>query len=97
MRLPSRRKYPRELHIGDETYSIRIVDKIPGEKSDVYGICDPGNHVIYIQNGLTKSQMFRTFIHEVLHALECEHDIKIKHEQIYQLEKAIGDLFLANF
>jgi len=97
MRLPPLRKYPKELHVNEETYSVRFVDKIPGEKLDVHGICDSGKHEILIRKDLTKSQTFRVFIHEVLHALEFEYEIKIEHKTVHQLEKAIGDLFIANF
>lgn len=97
MKLREAKDYPKEIHIGEETYEIRVVKKMPSNLKGCVGACDPGKHVIYIKKGLTKSQMFRTFIHECLHAIEFEFEIPIKHKTIYQLEKAITDTILSNF
>jgi len=99
MKIPGRKSYPKELHINEETYTIKWVQEIPeGRKNDdTVGLCDGASHTIYIKRGLTKSQAFRTLIHEVLHALEFEYEIDIPHKTVHQLEKAIGDLLIANF
>lgn len=97
MKLPGVKDYKTEIHINDETYTIKFVKRIPGEKKDVVGLCDDTKRIIHVRSGLTKSQMFRTYLHEVLHAMDAEWEIKLTHRQVYLLEKALGDLFLSNF
>jgi Zn-dependent peptidase ImmA (M78 family) len=95
MKLP--RKYWSELHFNDETYLIKFVKRIPGEKASTVGLCDPEKKLIYIKKGMSLSQTFRTFFHEALHALCDEYKIKIRHKDIYKLEKAICDTLMMNF
>lgn len=97
MKLPMDAGYPTELHINEETYTIKFVSRIPVKGRGVVGLCDPGSRTIYIKKGMTKSQTFRTLIHEVLHGIENEYSIPISHKVVHQLEKAIGDFFLTNF
>jgi hypothetical protein len=93
MKLPSVKDYPMEIHVGDETYVIRFVSRMP--KNEV-GLCDDGAHVILIKRGMSKAQTFRTVVHEVLHAIEFEYQLKVPHKLVYQLEKAIVDVLLMN-
>lgn len=97
MKLPNRKRYPKELLIGDETYSIKFVSKVDKGSCDVVGNCNPTTRRIRIKNDLSAADTFYTFIHEVLHAMEFEYEVDIKHSHIYMLEKAISDLFLQNF
>lgn len=97
MRLPNKSEYPSEVHVCEETYKVKFVDKIPQGGRKCVGLCDPGTRTIYIKNGLTKSQTFRTFTHEAIHALEAEWEIDMPHKMVYQFEKAIVDFLLMNF
>lgn len=98
MRLRNESDYPSELHIGEETYAIQFVTRIPGGSAQDVGLADSGKKVIYLKKGMTKSMLMRTFVHEVIHALaEFEYEIKLKHKQVYQLERAIADFLLMNF
>lgn len=96
MKLPKHDAYPKELHINEETYTVHVVTRIPDEKASTLGLCDSGTKRIYIKKA-SKAQMFRTFVHESLHAIEFEYQLDIKHEMVYKLEKAISDLLLMNF
>jgi hypothetical protein len=95
MQLPQIRKYPREVRVKDETYQVKFVRKIKGERSTL-GECDPESRTIRIKLGQSLAETFATFIHEVLHAIEFEYEIKISHRAIYLYEKGIADLLLAN-
>lgn len=95
MKLLSKRQYPGTLLIKGEEWRIAFVDRIEGKET--VGMCDPSNRIIYIANGQSKEEMFATFIHECLHALEMEHDIKISHKAIYALEKAVFQFLTENF
>lgn len=96
MKLPLSAKYPKTLEIKDEIYQIRIVKKIPNEDSRTMGLCDDGKKIIWIKSRQSKRGMFRTFIHELLHAIECEYSIKLKHKRIDILELALEALITDN-
>jgi hypothetical protein len=99
MKLLTQKDYPKEIHIGEETYTVKFVTRFPKGVKDrnCVGLCDPSTRTIYLKKGMSKSQLFRTFIHEILHGLEFEYDIPVPHKVVYQLEKAIGDLLMTNF
>ena len=97
MKLFTAKGYKSEFHVGEETYTLKFVKKIPGGNAADIGLCDPEERTIYVKKGLSKALMFRTVVHELLHSIEFEYEIKIKHETIYQLEKALVDTLLMNF
>jgi len=47
--------------------------------------------------GLDKTELFRTYVHEVLHAFEDESDFEIDHPIVDRLELWITDFFISNF
>lgn len=85
----------RELKVRDETYQIRYIRKFDDKKT--MGECDPSKREIRIKTGLTPKQRFRTLIHEILHALEFEYDLDLKHKLVYDLEMPLYRLFKDNF
>lgn len=96
MRLPAANCYPKFINVNDERYEIRMVKRIPGEKRADCGLCDDGRKIIWIRKTQSPMGLFRTFLHEILHAIECEHSIRIKHEQVYALELAFSALIVDN-
>lgn len=97
MKLPTIKQYPKELHFNEETYKIKFVGRIPGGSKYDKGLCDGSSNTIYLRKSMDKSSMFRTLIHESIHAMEFEYEIKITHPVVHQLEKAIGDFLMVNF
>lgn len=95
MKLPTITEYPKELKIGNALYKLRIEAKLPIKKAD--GLCDYDNKTIWIRDTLPLTEVFNTFVHEVLHAAELEHSIKLSHKVVYQLETFISDFVLSNF
>lgn len=95
MKLLTKSQYPTSLKVKDEEYRVAFVADIAGDNT--VGQCDPGNRVIHIENGQSREEMLKTFIHETLHALEFEYDIKISHKAIYKLEIAIFNFIRDNF
>jgi hypothetical protein len=75
-----------------ETYRIKFKK---GMKC--LGLTDAGDKTITMRSDMSPRELFATFIHELLHAMQFEHGIKIKHKSIYKYEKAIVDLLLDNF
>lgn len=82
------------VRINDETYDIKFVAKF--DDLDTVGECCPESRTIRIKRGLDPQERLKTYIHEVLHSMEFEFDIKIKHKTIYALEEAIFDFFIKN-
>lgn len=94
--------YPERLKIGDRYYRIRFVKSIRGCKKSVLskgtnvGLCDEARAEILIRAELTTDEKLATLIHELIHAMEFEYQIKIPHEAVYQYEKAVFDFLCAN-
>lgn len=102
MKLLRMAQYPREIRIpcrdgGTQVYAVRWVSKKSRKlPKDTIAHCHPGDYVIRIKRGLGRAETFKSFIHEVLHAIEFEYPIKIKHKVIYELEDAIFRLLQLN-
>lgn len=97
LRLPGYSDYRTEFHVGEETYLLKFVSRMPAVGKGAVGLCDPESRTIYVKKGLSKSMLFRTVTHELLHAIEFEMDLNVPHKLIYQFEKAIVDTLLMNF
>jgi hypothetical protein len=95
MKLPSIRQYPKEIHFGDETYTIRFIRKF--KDKDTLGECDPSEKEIRIKLGIGRKETLKTVIHELCHLLEFETPCTLHHETIYKLEDAIFELLTKNF
>lgn len=92
LRLPKQNKYPKKIHYKDITYKIRFVKNL-----NCYGETDPGKKEIRIKHGISEREMFKTLLHELLHLVELETPIKLKHKTVYKLEQAIFELLIDNF
>ena len=85
--------YPRQLVIGDEVWSVKFVRKLDG----CYGECDPSNNEIRIRMKQSHDETLKTFIHEVVHALEFSFEFDLEHRHVYALEEAVFQLLRDNF
>lgn len=92
MKIPNIKDYPKTIHLRGETYKIRFVKKL-----GCMGETDAIKREIRIKAGMSKNETFRTAIHELLHFLEFEFPVKIKHKTVYKLEKAVFQLLIDNF
>ena len=61
------------------------------------GETDSNKREIRIKAGMSDNETFKTFIHEVLHFIEMEYPVKIKHSLVYELEQAIYEFVVDNF
>lgn len=95
MSLPKKKNYPKKLFIGGDEYKVQFVKRF--KESNTMGYTDAGLKVIRLSEKLTPEEMFKTFIHEVLHAIEFSHPVEIKHRTIYELSDALYDFFECNF
>lgn len=93
--------YPSKLRIGDRTYKIRFVNRIRGcnlpvGKGATVGIFDPHRIEILIKKGMSEDDTLKTLLHELVHAIEYEYEIKISHRGVYRFEEALFDFICAN-
>jgi hypothetical protein len=90
--LPKPKSYPKEIFFGSEKYKIKFKKNF-----DKYGETNAAKKTITIKAGMSRRTTMTTLIHELLHVLEFEIPVKIKHKTIYKLESAIMELLLDNF
>ena len=83
MKTPKR--YPKTLKIRNTEYKLKFVKDI----SQASGLCDGADGLIIISKRQSPDNIFRTLIHEVIHAIEGEYEIKMSHENVYKFERAI--------
>lgn len=62
----------------------------------VAGLCHTGDHLITIRCGQTPIERFKTFVHEVLHAICYEYRIAHTEGDIERLEDPIVNFLLDN-
>lgn len=97
MKLPSAKDHDgTEWAIGEESYLVKVVKRIPDASADTVGLCDPSTQTIWLKRGQSRAALFRTWVHELLHAIEAEAGIDLKHKDIYTLERGIADALLMN-
>ena len=90
--LPSKDKYPKILFIRNEIYKILMNPKMKD-----FGETNYEKKTITLKSAMSSRELFKTFIHEMLHALDEENGIGLTHKQVYKLETAIFELLIDNF
>lgn len=81
--------FPKIVYINDTSYHIRFLKRLKYEGEDVVSLFCPDERTIFIKLGMSDSKTMQTFIHECLHAIEFEYDLKISHKLIYKMEDPI--------
>lgn len=92
MRFPRQDQYPKFIYLRGERYKLRFIKNL----ADL-GETDSETQTIKIRSGMSKNETFRTVIHEILHVVEFEWPVRLKHKTVYQLEEAIFSLIMDNF
>jgi hypothetical protein len=97
-----RTKYPSRLRIGDRDYRLRFVKSIRRchrqvGKGATVGLHDPNRIEILVKEGMSEDDTLKTVLHELVHAIEYEYEIKISHSGVYKFEEALFDFICANF
>lgn len=60
------------------------------------GLCDPSKRIIYLRLNMSPAETFKTFLHELLHAISAEHDFELPHRTVYSLEEGIFRILRLN-
>jgi len=96
MKPPKPKDYPKLITVGKSIYHVVLMDKL---KEGDLGGCDDGNKVILLSRAQNDSELFASFFHELLHAIEKEYRLPIGHARIRRMEydlASILKLFLKN-
>lgn len=81
------KKIPDNIQVGAKSYyTILHVEKCPNGAFTA-GETDPNTKVIYIRINQTNKQKVLTYLHEVLHAYNFEHEVGLTEKQVSLLEK----------
>lgn len=93
-----KRFYPEKIKVGNTYYTLELVPFIEEKNGEVTrGYHYPDEKKILLLSTLSQKDLFSTFIHECLHAIEEEHNIKIRHKLIYAIEEPLANLIHDNF
>jgi hypothetical protein len=88
-------KIPARLKIKNKVvYEIVWVESFADP--DVLCECRFDSKQIALKQGQSEREIMKTLIHEILHCMEFEREIKIAHKSVYQLEDAIYYLLFHN-
>lgn len=68
------------------SYEILFTDSFPNP--DVLGEMRIDTKQIVIKNGQSNTELMRTYIHEIIHVLSDENDVKLTESQVTKLEQA---------
>lgn len=92
MRAPKRSEYPKNIKVGfaQVPYKIRFVSD-----KKWLGKCSYNRRTIWLNSKQPDRNLFTTFLHELLHAIEFETGTRIKHKIIYRFEEGLYS-FLTN-
>ncbi len=84
-KMPNGKPYPKLVRVRETDYFVTFVKRL--KESDM-GVCDDTAKVIYLSLDQPADELYRTFHHEIAHAIECEYGIKLGHPTIRKLEVA---------
>lgn len=90
------RDFPSELLIGSAIWKIIWRRRMPPGAANCDGFACYSENIIYMRLGQKPKERFSTFVHEVLHAIDDEYGLDLKHKTIYKLEESIAKLIEDN-
>lgn len=98
MKFLSFKELPKTYKVQGETYKIKQAKLAIKEDARAIASCDPETRTIVFRQDLTnKRELFKTLIHELLHALEFEYSLNLPHKVIRDLEEPITRFLEENF
>lgn len=89
-----KRDLKREWKIKGQVYTVHFRRKMPHR---LIGFCDQETRTIQLLMGQPYEETCATLIHELLHAIDFEFDIKIPHHLIYKLELPLLIFIIENY
>ena len=88
-------RIPKKVRITSKvSYEIVYIEEF--EDKTTVGECRGEKNQIVLKIGQSKTDMFKTFLHEILHAIEYEYNVSLPHVAIYKMEDAIERILVLN-
>jgi len=89
---------PKKITVGGTTYSVEAYKVVTVDGKTAFGstVFDSLRVLISTDDALPPEQQWRALLHEMLHVLDNEFQIGLKHRQVYVLESALWALFKQN-
>jgi hypothetical protein len=90
--------YPRQIQVGDSLWSVKFKRDLGQTETRItWGLCCPAEQTIYIRLGQTQKERLKTFLHELLHAIEEEYGFEVPHQLIHRLEDPLARFLMDNY
>lgn len=89
-----------KVKVKDAVYTAKLTGRIPrieGPDEKLMGYCCPEKKLILIRESIPAEEALEYYVHELLHALDFEYDLGLKHSVIYRLQYPIAKLLLDNY
>lgn len=80
-------KIPQRVQILGQEFKIEFIKD--SKKTDFVGRCFPNANKIQLVEDLPDDKLFQTYLHEVLHAIDINLNMGLKHKQIDTLSVAL--------
>jgi hypothetical protein len=90
MKVPSKVKIKRGVY-----YSV-VWQEVIRDDVSCLGLCDPNERIIYLKLKMSNTDIAKTMIHEICHALTFECNFDLPHKTVYALEESIFKLLKLN-
>ena len=89
-------KLPHKIRIKSKVaYEVVWAERI-GDDETTLGECRYDTKQIVLKTGMSDTEVMKTLIHEVFHAMAFEYDIQIPHKAIYHLEHSVYKVIKLN-
>lgn len=93
--------FPKDLVINGNLWKVKFVRSLKEHDTDTthcFGLCDPGDRIIYIRKGQSKQDRMDTFFHELAHAIAFEYDLDdVAHRIIHKIGHVLAQTYFQNF
>ena len=89
-------KIPPKVRVKARVFYNVVWQEIIDDKPDCLGLCDPNARTITIKLGQSDTETVKTFIHELIHAIEAEYETPIPHKITYTLEEGVFKVLKLN-
>jgi Zn-dependent peptidase ImmA (M78 family) len=90
-----KRDIPKEIEISEGVY-YKVKFKRGLQQKGYDGLCFYDSKEIWIAAGMDHQETASTLVHEALHAISHEHDIRLDHKLIYKVEAALAFFIFRN-
>ena len=91
-------KLPKKFRVTSKvSYLVAYVQSIDSEEgTKTYGYCDPNSKQIVLSLDQSETDMLKTFLHELYHAMHFEWEFKVPHGAIHHLENSTFKILKLN-